>query len=105
MPVEYVTREVFDIVATTAARYIPDFSASNATSRAFQLRMMRTAIENGSEDLQLIMKEVLRLPARQQEDMARLIQESSLQSIIGASRTVSNRLKFLMALESLIFDR
>ncbi len=104
-PVEYVTREVFDIVATTAARYIPDFSASNATSRAFQLRMMRTAIENGSEDLQLIMKEVLRLPARQQEDMARLIQESSLQSIIGASRTVSNRLKFLTALESLIFDR
>lgn len=104
-PVERVEREVFDIVATTATRYLPDFRSVNSRSRAFQLRMMRTAIENGSDDLQLIMKEVLNLPARQLEDLAQLIQETSLLAIIGAARTVTGRLKFLAALETLIFDK
>jgi hypothetical protein len=104
-PVDKVAREVFDIMATTAVRFLPDFSASNTTSRAFQLRMMRTAIENGSEDLQLIMKEVLNLPARLHEELAQLIQESSLPAIINANRVVSNRMKFLTALNTLIFDK
>ena len=103
--VEKVTREVFDIMATTAVRFLPDFSTTNSTSRAFQLRMMRTAIENGSEDLQLIMKEVLKLPARLHEELAHLIQDSSLPAIINASRVVSNRLKFLTGLNALVFDR
>lgn len=66
---------------------------------------MRVAIENGSEDLQLVMKEVLNLPARQLEELARLVQETSLQSIISASREIANRLKFLTALNALIFDK
>lgn len=104
-PVERVEREVFDIMATTAARYLPDFGTTTTTSRAFQLRMMRTAIENGSDDLQLIMKEVLNLPARQHQELAQLLQETSLPSIISASRVVTNRLKILSALETLIFDK
>lgn len=104
-PVERVEREVFDIMATTAARYLPDFGTTTATTRAFQLRMMRTAIENGSDDLQLIMKEVLNLPARQHQELAQLLQETSLPSIISASRVVANRLKILSALETLIFDK
>ena len=104
-PVEHVAREVFDIMATTAARFIPDFSTTAAKSRAFQLRMIRTAIENGSDDLQLIMTEVLNLPSRLQVELAQLIQESSLPSVINANRVISNRLKFLTALEALIFDK
>ena len=104
-PVDRVEREVFDIMATTAARLLPDFSSAPPKSRAFQLRMIRTAIENGSEDLQLIMTEVLNLPAKLQEELALLIQESSLRSVITANRVISNRLKFLTALEALIFDR
>jgi hypothetical protein len=104
-PVEKVEREVFDIMATTAARYLPDFKATTPKSRAFQLRMMRTAIENGSEDLQLILKEVLGLPVRQQEELAQLLQETSLTSIISASKVVADRLRFLTGLEALIFDR
>jgi hypothetical protein len=103
--VEQVEREVFDIVATTAVRYLPDFASNNTRSRAFQLSMMRTAIESGSEQLQFVMKEVLRLPTRQLDELAQLLQESSLASIISANRVVSNRLKFLTALEALIFDK
>lgn len=104
-PVEHVAREVFDIMATTAARYLPEFGAASTRLRAFQLRMMRTAIENGSDELQLVMKEVLNLPSRQLEELAQLIQESSLPAIISASKEIANRLKFLTGLEALIFDR
>ena len=54
--VEKVEQEVFDIVAVTATKYLPDFTTSSATTRAFNLRMMKTAIENGSADLQMILK-------------------------------------------------
>jgi len=104
-PVESVAREVFDIMATTAARYLPEFGAASTKLRAFQLRMMRTAIENGSDELQLVMKEVLNLPSRQLEELAQLIQESSLPAIISASKEIANRLKFLTGLQALIFDR
>ncbi len=103
--VEQVEREVFDIVATTAVRYLPDFAANASRSRAFQLSMMRTAIESGSEQLHFVMKEVLKLPTRQLDELAGLIQETSLASIISANRVVANRLKFLTALEALIFDK
>ncbi len=36
-PVEHVAREVFDIMATTAARYMPELGATSRKSRAFQL--------------------------------------------------------------------
>jgi Histidine kinase-, DNA gyrase B-, and HSP90-like ATPase len=104
-PVQQVSREVFDIMATTAVRYLDDFGTSSTKSRAFQLRMMRTAIENGSDELQLIMKEVLNLPARMHEELAKLIQDSSLPAIINASKVVTGRLKFLTALDTLIFDK
>jgi hypothetical protein len=92
-------------MATTAARYLPEFGAASTKLRAFQLRMMRTAIENGSDELQLVMKEVLNLPSRQLEELAQLIQESSLPAIISASKEIANRLKFLTGLQALIFDR
>jgi len=103
--VEQVEQEVFDIVATTAVRYLPDFATSASRSRAFQLSMMRTAIEGGSERLQFVMKEVLKLPRRQLDELAELIQATSLASIISANRMIANRLKFLTALEALIFDK
>ena len=103
-PVEEVEREVFDIVAVTATRYLPDFASTSPKARAFQLHMMKTAIENGSDELQLILKEVLNLPAKKQEELAQLLQETSLLSIIGASKVVADRLRFLTALEAIIFD-
>jgi hypothetical protein len=51
------------------------------------------------------MKEVLKLPARLHEELAHLIQDSSLPAIINASRVVSNRLKFLTGPSALIFDK
>lgn len=102
---ELIERQVFDIVALNVARYLPDFEAAAPRSKALHLRMLRQAIEKGPEDLQLILTEVLNLPVRQQEELAELLREGSMSSIINGAKVVSERLKFLNGLEAILFDK
>ena len=103
-PVEEVERQVFDIVAVNVARHLPDFRTSQPKNRKFQLRMLRQAIERSPEDLQVILDEVLNLPKKQREELAQLLQDTTLSAIIGAAKIVSDRLKFLIGLEAVLFD-
>ena len=102
---EQVERQVFDIVAVNVARHLPDFEGATPKSKAFHLRMLRQAIEKSPEDLQLILREVLNLPVRKQEELAELLREGSLSSIINAAKVVADRLKFLLGLEAILFDK
>ena len=103
-PLEDVERKLFDIVAVTASDYMPDFGSALPKKKAFDLRMLRAAIENSPEELQIIMNEVLGLPKRKQHELARLLREASLSSIISAAKIVADRLKFLTGLEQILFD-
>lgn len=103
-PLEDAERKVFDILAVTASDYMPDFGSTPAKKKAFDLRMLRTAIEKSPQELQIILNEVLGLPKRKQEELAGLLQEASLSSIISAAKIVADRLKFLAGLEQILFD-
>lgn len=102
--VEKAERQVFDIVAVNVQEYTPDLSMATPKTRALHLRMLRHAIEHGPDDLQKILHEVLQLPARKQQELAALLQETTLSAIITAAKTVADRLKFITALESIVFD-
>jgi hypothetical protein len=97
-------RQVFDIVAVNMQQLTPDLADAAPKARALHLRMLRHAIERGPDDLQAILKEVLELPERKQKELAALLQETTLSAIITAARTVADRLKFIAALESIVFD-
>ena len=101
---EEVERKVFEIVAVTASDFLPDFQSGSQARRAFELRMLRTAIQKNSDDLQLILNEVLKLPKNKQKELASLLKETSLSSIISAVQTVTHRLNFLAGLEEILFD-
>ena len=103
-PVETVERQVFDIVAVNAARYLPDFANTEKKSRALHLRLLRSAIEKSPSELQLILDEVLRLPERKRNELASLLKDVSLAAIISAAKVVADRLDFLVALEAILFD-
>lgn len=103
-PVEFVERQVFDIVAANVARYLPDFDRANAASKAFQLRMLRQAVEKSPDELQRILSEVIGLPRRTQDELAGLLRDVSLSAIIGSARVVADRLLFLKGLEAILFD-
>lgn len=103
-PVEEAERKIFDIVALNVNKHLPQFSEANRQTKAFQLRMLRQAIERGPEELQLILREVLELPSRKQQELAKLLEEADLGNIISASKLVSDRLKFIHGLEALLFS-
>jgi hypothetical protein len=103
-PVEKAERQVFDIVALNVNKHLPDFSEANHRTKALQLRMLRQAIERGPDELQLILKEVLDLPTRKQQELAKLLEEADLGNIISAAKLVADRLKFIHGLEVLLFN-
>lgn len=102
--VERIEREIFDIVAVKVSNLVPDFDNSPQKGKKLQLRMLKQAIEQSPDDLQLILTEVLELSEKGQKDFAKLLKETSLTAIISASKVVSDRLTFLTGLEALLFD-
>jgi hypothetical protein len=102
--VERAERQMFDIVAVHVQEIAPDLGEVSTRTKALHLRMLRSAIERGPAELQMILKEVLDLPAKQQKELAALLQETTLSAIITAAKTVADRLKFISALENIVFD-
>nr|MBV6629346.1 ATP-binding protein [Oceanococcus sp. HetDA_MAG_MS8] len=102
--IEQAERKVFDIVATQVNKSLPSFQSSDSKSKQFQLRMLRHAIEKNPEELKTILSEVIRLPKKERDALASLLEDTSLSSIINTSSMVTDRLKFLVALEQLVFD-
>ncbi len=103
-PVEEAERQVFDVCALNIHSYLPDFEEGSQRSKQLAFRLLRNALETSPASIQVILGEILELPKQKQEDFAELIQQTSLDSIITASTTVTNRLTFLSGLELLLFD-
>lgn len=100
--VEAAARELFDIVAIAAARAI---EAGDTQARKLSLRLIREALETNPSNLRRVLTDVMDLSAEQLDDLANLLERTSLPSIISGSRTVADRLAFLDGLDSILFDR
>lgn len=101
--VERARREVFDICAISVHDYLDSFRAGTAKDRKFTLRMIRTAVDENPAALKKILTELLDLPKEKQTEFAELLEQTSLSAIIEASKTVSDRLKFIAGFRELIF--
>lgn len=101
---ENATRQVFDIVAVSVSSHLPDLQSQDTRSRSFAFRLLRQALEESPAAVQRIVNKVLNLPKNQQEELATLLEEVSLNSIISASKLITDRLDFLRALELLVFE-
>ena len=95
---------MFDIVALNVNKHLKDFAEQSKRTKAFQLRMLRQAIERGPDELQHILSEVLDLPENTQKELSRLLEDADLANVISASKLVADRLKFVYGLETLLFD-
>ena len=103
-PVEQAERQVFDVLALNVYEYLPEFDVSSRENRQLSFRLLRTAIETSPEAVQLILRDVLNLPKEKMDELAQLLERTSLEAIINASRIVADRLDFLHGLELLVFD-
>lgn len=101
---EKVERQVFNVVALNVNHFMPAFEESDEKSKRFQLRLLRHAVENAPADLSKIITEVLDLPLEKRQELASLLDRTTLAHIIGASKIITDRLEFLQGLEALVFD-
>ena len=102
--IERTERQVFDVVAKNVHDYLPDFDDADVKTKRFSFRLLRQAIESSPNNVQMIIKEVLELPEEKAEDLACLLERTTLTAIINASKVVADRLDFLHGLEILLFE-
>ena len=96
---------MFDVVALNLADYSPDFENAPWKQQELILRLIKATIEIGRGVLPSILERVVDVPKSKQEELAELLQKTSLTAVINAAKAVTNRLDFLRALQILVFER
>lgn len=102
--VEEAERQVFDVVALNVHEYLPEFAGSDLKSKKFSLHMLKAAIEKSPAEARKIIQQVLDLPKERQEELAELLEKTTLEAIIKASKLIADRLDFLTGLEIILFS-
>lgn len=103
-PVEDAERKVFDILAVSVQSYLKKFDKADNKTKVFTFRLLKQAIKDNPDSVQKIISEVLGLKKKEQDDLALLLEKTTLSTIISASKAVANRLDFIKGLEQLLFD-
>lgn len=103
--IEVAERQVFNVVALNVNHYLPSFSEADEKTKRLQLQLLRHAIQSAPADLARILTEVLELPLEARQELAGLLDKTTLAHIISASKTIADRLEFLQGLETLVFDK
>ncbi|MBN8666132.1 MAG: ATP-binding protein [Chitinophagales bacterium] len=98
-------RQVFDIVALQIHEYFPSFNEQDDKNKKLTLTLISEALENDSKNLRKILTEVVELPEEKREDLAELLDRTSLSSMIDTMTEIKNRLNFLTGLEQIIYDK
>lgn len=97
---ERAERETFDYVATTVARKFPKTQIGRRTT----LGLLKVAVANEPSSVPEILDQLMPLPKREQDDLARLLVRTSMSKLIAANTTLTNRLDFLAVLREMVFD-
>jgi hypothetical protein len=98
--VEQTSRDLFDVVAFTAR----DSLGQDKRTQRFTMRLLREALERDPGHLRRVLEEVLELDAEKLADLNQLLDRTTLTAMIAASRSITDRLDFLRALEELVFE-
>ena len=102
--IETAKREIFDIIASKVEDNLPKFDKVDNMTKKFTFKLLSQALQDNPRSMQTIITEVLHLNQDEQDDFAKLLGKTSLSSIIQSAKIVSERLDFLDALETLVFD-
>jgi hypothetical protein len=102
--VEEAERQVFNVVALNVNHFLPNFQEADERTKRLNLRLLRHAVERAPADLSKILIEVLELPSEKRQELAELLDRTTLAHIISASKIIADRLEFLQGLETLVFD-
>ncbi len=92
------------MLALNVNHFLPSFQELDEKSKRLQLHLLRHAVQHAPADLSKILIEVLDLPVEKRQELAELLDRTTLAHIISASKIITDRLEFLQGLETLVFD-
>jgi hypothetical protein len=102
-PIEAATRDTFRVVAMAASRTVDE--SKSGQSRALALRLLKETFENDPEALLPILTDLARLPRSRVDELARLLQHTTLTQLIQTGHQIGSRMEFLSGLSTILFDR
>lgn len=102
--IETAKREIFDIIASKVEDKLPKFDRVDSKTKQFTFKLLSQAIQDNPKSMQKIMGEVLNLNSDEQNDFAKLLEKTTLPSVIKSAQVVADRLDFLEGLSTLLFD-
>jgi len=103
--IDKVERQIFDILAVEINIYSPKIRNTNKESKKLTYRLIKEALKNNPDSVTKILTEVFTLTKEQQNELAELLNFTTLPSIISTSKVISDRLLFINALEKMIYDK
>jgi len=103
--IEETERQVFDICALNINEYLPNFNDFDPKSKKLSFQLIKQSIAENPKALRKILADVLDLPPEKQDDLAELLEKTTLSAIVNASKTVTDRLDFLKGLDLILFEK
>ena len=100
-PIEETERQMFDLVAVTARGPLRN---ATRTQRKLSVQLLKIALQERPESLDLILGEALALTDSERDELAELLRYSSLGAIVGAANEVSRRLDLLATLRHVVYE-
>ena len=104
-PIEEAERQVFNVVALNVNNYLPNFQGSDEKQSGYSFACCATRLKALRQTSRDILTEVLDLPPEKRQELAELLDRTTLAHIINASKIIADRLEFLKGLETLVFDK
>lgn len=97
-------REVFDICASNVTLHLPGFTSTSKKSKKFTLNLLKEAIQRNPSSMKKILGEVLELPKDQINSLAKILEKTTLSSIIATTKMITDRLNFINGFEQIVIS-
>ena len=101
--IEVATRDTFRVVAMAASRTLDE--GKSGQSKALALRLLKETFENDPEALLPILADLARLPKSRIDELAQLLEHTTLTQLIQTGREIGSRVEFMSGLNTILFDR
>ncbi len=102
-PLEKEQQKLFDIVAVEIAKNSPQIRKSNNQNKKLTNQLILEAIKTNPSSLKKILKEVFNLTKEKQNELAEILEHTSLNNIITTMQEVTERLTFLEELYHIVY--
>lgn len=103
--IEETEQKVFDICALKIHEHIPDFSKTEKKQKEFTLTLLKHALETEPSSMKTILQTILNLSDEEKDELADILEYTTLSALTKTARCITNRLCFLNGLEQIVADK